>query len=527
MINVGDVNESPTDIALSNATISENLPHGTLVGFLTTTDPDATGTFTYTLVSGTGDSDNGSFTIAGNRLRTAGPLDYETRSGLSIRVRATDQGGLSTEKTFTVSRHQRQRAADQHHDCGHADPGEPVAGPPRDPSAATDPDAGSTFTFALVEGEGSEDNAKVTLFGTMLRTTARFDYETQSCLHIRVRATDQGGLSVEKALTLDITDVNEQPTAVLLDGDTVEEGLPPDALVGSLSTADPDFGGTFAYTLVDGDGSEGNASFTISGSELRTAAEPRSRRPIKLQHPRPLDGSGRAVRREHVRHQRRRRNLAPTVTGVVLGGTGWADSLAGGSAIPTGSGEQLLPLPWTGIDRLSVTFSEDVLVEQNDLALYGVNVAQYDVGAGTFAYDSATFTATWTLAAAARRRPPDRLAQRRRPRPDPRRGGQPARWRVDQPGRADRADGGHAPLGRRRGRAATSPSASTSCRATPTEAARSTRPIGRPSSPVGGHASRARQPAGHRPRRCGRLQRHVRGLSASRPGRSRPTRSIR
>ena len=73
------------------------------MGTFSTTDPDAGNTFTYTLVSGTGDTDNGSFTIGGNSLQTAAAFDYEVKNSYSIRVRTTDHGGLSYEQAFTIT----------------------------------------------------------------------------------------------------------------------------------------------------------------------------------------------------------------------------------------------------------------------------------------------------------------------------------------------------------------------------------------------------------------------------------------
>ena len=46
--------------------------------------------FTYTLVTGTGSTDNGSFTINGNQLKTAASFNYETKNSYSIRVCTTD-----------------------------------------------------------------------------------------------------------------------------------------------------------------------------------------------------------------------------------------------------------------------------------------------------------------------------------------------------------------------------------------------------------------------------------------------------
>jgi hypothetical protein len=94
-------NQPPTNITLSATSIAENLATGTTVGTFSTTDPDAGNTFTYTLV--TGGTDNASFTINGNTLRTNAVFDFETKSTYSIRVRTTDQGGLFFERTFTIT----------------------------------------------------------------------------------------------------------------------------------------------------------------------------------------------------------------------------------------------------------------------------------------------------------------------------------------------------------------------------------------------------------------------------------------
>ena len=96
-------NRAPTDISLSPSSVAENQPSGTTVGTLSTTDPDAGDTFTYTLVSGEGDTDNGSFNILDSSLRTSASFDYETKNSYSIRVRSTDQGGLWVEKQFTIT----------------------------------------------------------------------------------------------------------------------------------------------------------------------------------------------------------------------------------------------------------------------------------------------------------------------------------------------------------------------------------------------------------------------------------------
>jgi hypothetical protein len=100
-------NQAPTNITLSGTSIAENAGANAVVGTLSTVDPDAGNTFTYTLVSGTDSTDNASFNISGNQLRASASLDFETQSSYSVRVRAFDQGGLfnglSFEKAFTIT----------------------------------------------------------------------------------------------------------------------------------------------------------------------------------------------------------------------------------------------------------------------------------------------------------------------------------------------------------------------------------------------------------------------------------------
>ncbi len=98
-----ETGNAPTDIALSQNTIAENRPTGTTIGSLSTVDSDAGDTFTYTLVAGSGDTDNASFSIVGGNLSTAAVLNYESKPTYSVRIRSTDAGGLSTEKSFTIT----------------------------------------------------------------------------------------------------------------------------------------------------------------------------------------------------------------------------------------------------------------------------------------------------------------------------------------------------------------------------------------------------------------------------------------
>ena len=140
--------------------------------------------------------------------------------------------------------------------------------------STTDPNAGNTFTYALVSGIGSTDNASFNISGSSLRITNSPNYETKSSYSVRVRTIDQGGLTYEEALTIIINNLNETPTDIALSATSVAENVPANTTVGSLSSTDPDAANTFTYTLVAGTGDTDNASFNISGSSLRVTNIP-------------------------------------------------------------------------------------------------------------------------------------------------------------------------------------------------------------------------------------------------------------
>jgi hypothetical protein len=94
-------NSSPYDIILSANKVTERAFARTVIGNLTTLDPDANDSHTYSLVDNAG----GRFSLEGNRLVVANgsALRFATAQQHTIRVRTTDREGLTFEKTFTIA----------------------------------------------------------------------------------------------------------------------------------------------------------------------------------------------------------------------------------------------------------------------------------------------------------------------------------------------------------------------------------------------------------------------------------------
>ncbi len=136
--------------------------------------------------------------------------------------------------------------------------------------STTNPSSGDTFTYSLVSGVGGADNSSFTVNATtgVLTANSSFNFEVKNAYTIRVKTTNGVGLAFEKQITVNVTNVDETPTALNLSPTTIAENNLTNAVVGTFSTIDPDAGDTFTYSFVTGTGDSDNAAFTISGGQL-------------------------------------------------------------------------------------------------------------------------------------------------------------------------------------------------------------------------------------------------------------------
>ncbi len=99
-VNIIDISKA-SSISLSGSGIAENSATNTVVGTLSNNGED-TGTATYSLVSGTGSTDNGLVSIDGTSLKVAGAIDFETNPTLEIRVNVND-GANDFPEAMTIT----------------------------------------------------------------------------------------------------------------------------------------------------------------------------------------------------------------------------------------------------------------------------------------------------------------------------------------------------------------------------------------------------------------------------------------
>lgn len=266
-------NNAPTAIQLSNNSVNEGQPVNTSVGTFTTTDIDAAETFTYTLVSGTGSNDNANFNISGNTLRTNTVLNFTTKSSHSIRVRSTDANGCFYEQTYTITVNDVNTAPSEIFISDSTVNENSAALTVVGSFSVLDNDLSDTYTYTLVSGTGSTDNASFNINGTNLRTSAVFNYEVKSSYSIRVRVTDGASNTFDRVFTILVDDINDAPTNIMVNGNAVgttfAENKPLGSVIANLTTTDEDVTNTFTYSFVNTAGNN-NSDFTIIGSQLRT-----------------------------------------------------------------------------------------------------------------------------------------------------------------------------------------------------------------------------------------------------------------
>ena len=249
------------------ASVQENQPSGTLVGHLSTTDPDVDDVHTYTLVTGAGNADNAKFQISGNQLLTAATLDYETQTTYSIRVRSTDLFGSFIEKIFIISATNQNEAPTglslSPASVNENQPPGTLVGT----FSATDQDTPDSYTYSLAPGPLGPDNGSFQISGGQLLTTEAFNRETKATYTIYVQAQDAGGPTFAKQLTITIGDLNDAPAP---GGGpfTVAENSPAGTVVGTIAAlnfeATPIFNLTVRVTDNGVPAMSGSATVTIN-----------------------------------------------------------------------------------------------------------------------------------------------------------------------------------------------------------------------------------------------------------------------
>ncbi|MFN3317701.1 MAG: DUF5801 repeats-in-toxin domain-containing protein [Allorhizobium sp.] len=196
-VNVTPVNDAPTDIALSAATVAENAL-GAVIGSLTTSDVDAGDMHSYTV------SDS-RFEVVGNqlKLKSTESLNFETTPSVNVTVTTKDGGNLSYSETFAITvTNVNETPTDI--TLTSSTVAENAAGATIGTLVTVDPDVGNTHSYTV-----SDSRFEVVGNQLKLKDGVSLDHEAAASVDVKVTTTDAGGLSHEKTFAITVTNVNE------------------------------------------------------------------------------------------------------------------------------------------------------------------------------------------------------------------------------------------------------------------------------------------------------------------------------
>ena len=181
-------------------------PNTTFTQF-TTTGPGGE-TYQYTLVPGTGDTDNSQFTISNGQLQTGSGFPPSGQDTFSILVQTTDSAfpSLYTQQPFTFTLVNAPTSFTLSNATIAAGANSPVG-------TFTVPGSAQQYTYSLVSGTGGTDNGNFTISGSTLQTGSSFPSTAPATYSVRIRVTDNEfpSLSYDQVFTINVVNAPAPP----------------------------------------------------------------------------------------------------------------------------------------------------------------------------------------------------------------------------------------------------------------------------------------------------------------------------
>jgi hypothetical protein len=262
-----EATNTPPVVNDQSFSVNENSGNGTVVGTVVATDSDAGQTLTYSIQSGnTGgafaiNSSTGQITVANSAA-----LNFEATPWFSLGVMVQDNGTPvgSDSATITINLNDMNEAPDlgpATFSLAENTPNGVVVGS----ATATDVDAGQTLTYSIQSGNTGGAFAINSSTGQItVANSATLNYEALTSFALTVQVLDNGSpqLSDTATVTVNLTNVNEAPTAGPAGPFSLAENSANGTNVGTpVPSSDPDAGDTLTYSITGGNT---NGAFAIN-----------------------------------------------------------------------------------------------------------------------------------------------------------------------------------------------------------------------------------------------------------------------
>ncbi len=252
-VNLTDVNEPPQ---ISNQTFSvpENTANGQQVGTVAATDPDNGQSLSFSILSG---NTNNAFALNSSSgiliVSNSSALNNSINPVFYLMVSVTDNGAgnLVGQAIITVNVVDMNQPP-QINNQTFIIPENTENGQQVGTIAATDPDDGQTLTFSILSGNTENAFHVASSTGILsVNNGLALNYEVNPTFTLVIKVQDNGAgmLSDQANITINLTDVNEQP---VINPQTfnIAENSPNGQQIGTVIATDPDIGQSLNYSIL-------------------------------------------------------------------------------------------------------------------------------------------------------------------------------------------------------------------------------------------------------------------------------------
>jgi VCBS repeat-containing protein len=262
-----NINEAPV-ISNQSFSVSENTANGITVGTVAASDPDASQTISYSITAG---NTSNAFTINSSTgiltVNNSVALIFSVNPKFSLNVRVTDSGtgNLYKEATITVNVFQGSDQAPVIINQGFSINENSANGTTVGNVIATDPDAGQTKTFSILQGNTNGAFTINASSGVLaVANSAALDFEATPtfALIIKVQDNGTGSLSSQATITISLININEAPV-ISNQSFSIAENSSVGTAVGTVMEYDPDYGQINTFSIISGNT---NGAFAINTS---------------------------------------------------------------------------------------------------------------------------------------------------------------------------------------------------------------------------------------------------------------------
>ncbi|MCY4419169.1 MAG: cadherin repeat domain-containing protein, partial [Cytophagales bacterium] len=252
--------KQPRGISISNQLLREDKVAGTEIGTISVDDPSAGDSHSLSLKT-----NQDLFELDGKILKNKRIIKRTEHADIEIRIEAKDSEGYIYQEVIVVRIKNVNESPTQIRLTRSTFPEGTDVGDVLTNIEVDDPDGildRHTFTLHAVSGHDGDIN-KFRIQGSRLILHEEFNYAVKSSYEIMIRVTDNGGLSLERPFSLEVTDENTSPTdiilssysdGIILSSYNIEEGVPVEddekSIIGVLSAEDRDQNDSHTFSIL-------------------------------------------------------------------------------------------------------------------------------------------------------------------------------------------------------------------------------------------------------------------------------------